>query len=50
MKMPDKLLHIPNENTYPFYRLQLVIETFFDTQLYKAFNQKPMNKKTLELV
>ena len=29
-KMPDKMMYIPNDDSqsYPFYRLRLVVETF----------------------
>ena len=55
--MTDKLLYIPNDDMQncPFYRLQLMIETF-DTQLNELTNKnlmkvpkvvKPTNEKTL---
>ena len=55
--MSNKLIHnyIPNDNTqnYPFYRLQLVLETYKDTQLNEQnFIEvskvgTPTNKKTV---
>ena len=54
--MTNKLIYIPNDDTqnYPFFRLQLVVETFeWTLWIYQSkFDEipkivKPKNKKTL---
>ena len=55
--MADKLMHIPNDDTqnYPFYKLQLLVETFGHSTKWSnqaKFNKVPnvvesTNKKTL---
>ena len=47
--MADQLMYIPDDVTqnYPFYRLQLVVETFGHSTLIKVPKiGQPMNKKT----